>query len=110
MWPWSGRMFVVVWVTIVAPVRVSTTCTEEPVIWAPFCGWTIATTAGDDGRGPSVPASDGAAVGPLVPTALDGVPEPQAASATAIRNASAVASARAAEDRERRIGDLMVAR
>src|SRR5689334_7159836 len=106
MWPWSGRMFVVVWVTIVAPVRVSTTWTEEPVIWAPFCGWTIATTAGDDGRGPSVPAAEAAGVGPLVPTALDGMPEPHAARTIV----SAATATGIAEDVEGRIGDLMVAR
>src|SRR5260221_10551371 len=57
-------MAVVVAATIVAPVRVSTTWTEAPPTAAPFAGWTMATAAGDNGRGPpAVGWADAARVG-----------------------------------------------
>ena len=47
-------MFVVVAVTIFAPLSVSTTWTLSPTIVAPVAGSAISTVASDDGRGPSV--------------------------------------------------------
>src|SRR5258706_7255245 len=58
-WPSSGRMFVEVWVTIVAPVSLSTTCTVVPFTVVFATGCRISTFAGDGGRGPRLP--DGAA-------------------------------------------------
>src|SRR5512147_192462 len=58
-WPWSGRMAVVVAVTISAPFSLSTTWTDVSVTVVPEAGCTISTVAGEDGRGPG-------AVGPGV--------------------------------------------
>src|SRR5712671_1897857 len=61
-WPWSGVMFVVVALTICAPVRVSTTWTLVPVTLSPDVGLTIATTAGEDGRLPDAVGADAPAL------------------------------------------------
>src|SRR5712691_974720 len=78
-------MSVVVAATIVAPVSVRTTWTEVPVTAAPFAGWTIATTAGDDGRGP---LAVGSAEAPRVAFVV-GALLPQPARTTAASTAAA---------------------
>ena len=56
-------MFVVVAGTIVAPVSESTTWTVVPVTISPDVGWTIVTTAGDDGPAPDACGAEAVAAG-----------------------------------------------
>jgi hypothetical protein len=71
-------MFVVVALTIWAPVRESTTWTLVPVTLSPGVGLTIATTARELGRFPDTP---GAEEGALVDAAPGREPHPAAVSA-----------------------------
>src|SRR5262245_50022417 len=102
-WPVSGVIAVVVAGTIVPPVSDRTTWTVLPVTLAPVFGWTMATVAGDDGRGPS----DAGPLATAVVGAADrGPPEHATARVATARSAAASAARRRVRD----IGDLMVAR
>src|SRR6266508_852961 len=60
-------MFVVVALTIWAPSRVRTTCTDVPVRLAPAGGWTIPIFAGEEGRFPLAEGDGVAAPGVQAP-------------------------------------------
>jgi hypothetical protein len=75
MWPWSGRMSVVVALTMVALARSMTMWTVGPLTDCPLVGDTTVRVALDDGRGPADANADGpaeAAVGALEVVAADG--------------------------------------
>jgi hypothetical protein len=80
-------MFVVVALTICAPVRVSTTWTVVPVTLSPDVGLTMVTTAAEDGRLPDAAGADAPA---LAAGALAG----DALHAATIATRSAAASGR----------------
>src|SRR5664280_171100 len=88
MCPWSGRMSVVVALTIVAPVSATTTWTTPPVTDSPCVGETSVITALEEGRATFVvepeAATDGAGLGlaASAPVAA-GEPAAQPARATA---------------------------
>src|SRR2546423_14220818 len=76
-WPWSGRMFVVVAGTIVAPCGESTRWTVEPWTTSPSVGETMASFAVLLGRGAGVEG------GPVAAWPLGGAPSRTAHAMTA---------------------------